>query len=123
MSTAIQDSLIPNYLRFFSDFGDVKVDAVQAFLDISRKEMAHIFGVSADALRDERISQKTKERLTELAGAIEYVADAFKGDLSKTKFWLKTPNPNFGGSSPRQLIVSGRYQYVLKFILASRKGL
>lgn len=120
MSIAIENIL--NSLGFFNETGDVRVDVVQEFLDVSRKEMAQIFGVSADALRDDRISQKTKERLVELAGAIEFVAEAFKGDLNKTKFWLKTPNPNFGGSSPRQLILHGRYQYVLKFILASRKG-
>jgi uncharacterized protein (DUF2384 family) len=119
---AIESSLLLNQLGFFNETGDVKVEAVQEFLDVSRKEMAQIFGVSADALREDRISQKTKERLIELAGAIEFVADAFKGDLNKTKFWLKTPNPNFGGSTPRQLIVHGRYPYVLKFILASRKG-
>jgi uncharacterized protein (DUF2384 family) len=122
MSAVIMESLFQNRLGFFSETGDVKIDEVQKFLEISRKELAHIFGVSADALREERISQKTKERLSELAGAIEYVADVFEGDLKKTQFWIKTPNPNFGGSSPRQLIVAGRSQYVLKFILAARKG-
>ncbi len=118
----ITESLFPNRLGFFSETGEVKIDEVQGFLDVSRKELAHIFGVSPDALREDRISQKTKERLGELAGAIEQVAEAFEGDLNKTKFWIKTPNPNFGGSSPRQLIVAGRSQYVLKFIFASRKG-
>jgi hypothetical protein len=121
MSLAIQDT-IKNYLGFFDKNADVKVEEVQKFLEMSRKEMAQVFEVSPDALRLDRISDKTKERLSELAGAIEFVAEAFEGNLEKTKFWIKAPNPNFGGSSPRQLILHGRYQYVLKFILASRKG-
>ena len=121
MITNIENSILQNRLGFFDNSGDVKVEAVQNFLEISRKELAQIFGVSPDALREDRISRTTKERLGELAGAFEFVSEIFKGDLNKTKFWLKTPNPNFGGSSPKQLIVNGRYQYVLKFILASRE--
>lgn len=122
MTTTIESSLLHNILGFFDTNGDVRLEKVQEFLDISRKEMAQIFGVSPDALRDERISKNTKERLGELAGALEFVAEIFKRDINKTKFWLKTPNPNFGGASPKQLIVNGRYQYVLKFILASKEG-
>ncbi len=35
---------------------------------------------------------------------------------------IKSQNPNFGGSTPHQLVLNGRYQYVVEFILASKNG-
>lgn len=122
MSGGLESSAILNQLGLFNDAGEVKADSVQAFLDVSTKEMSHIFGMSSDALGEDQASPKNKAKLVELAGAIEFVAEAFKGDLDKIKFWFKAPNPNFGTSSPRQLIINGRSQYVVKFILASRNG-
>jgi uncharacterized protein (DUF2384 family) len=122
MGIAIERSLISNILGLFTDTGDVKVEETQQFLSLSRTEMARVFGVTSDAFREDRISTKTKQRVAELAGALEFVAEAFKGDVKKTQFWLNTPNPNFGGASPKQLILNGRYNQVLKFILASREG-
>lgn len=122
MGIAIERSLISNILGLFTDTGDVKVEETQKFLSLSRTEMAQVFGVTSDAFREDRISTKTKQRVAELAGALEFVVEAFKGDIKKTQFWLNTPNPNFGGASPKKLIINGRYNQVLKFILASREG-
>jgi len=116
------ESLSHNYLKFFDSQGEVQVGKVREFLSISRKEIASVFGVSESAIREDRIAPKTKERVKELAGALEFVAEAFKGDLNKTKFWINTPNPHFGGASPKILILHGRYHKVLKFILAARSS-
>lgn len=37
-------------------------------------------------------------------------------DDDKAYFWMVTPNPNFGGSSPYNLILCGRSHKVLAFI-------
>ena len=68
------------------------------------------------------IASKTKERLKELAGAIEFVAETFDGDVNKAKRWINSPNLNFGGSSPKNLILKGRINKVTKFIYAAKNG-
>ena len=122
MAGGLVSSVIVNRLGLVNEVGEVKIDAVQELLGVSKKELAQFFEMSSDVLGEDQVSPKNKEKLVELTGAIELVAEAFKGDLDKVKFWFKTPNPNFGNSSPQQLIVNGRSQYVVKFILASRNG-
>jgi putative toxin-antitoxin system antitoxin component (TIGR02293 family) len=122
MENIISNSLLKNYLNFFDQSGEVKLEDIRSFLGVPKAELAKAFGMSADQLRDDRLSSKTEERLKELAAALEFVADTFEGDINKTRFWLNTPNPNFGGATPKNLIVRGRYNKLLKFILAAKQG-
>lgn len=120
MENLIVESGIKNHLGLFQKSGDPDVDATVEFLETSRKELAEAFGFTDQQLRPERLSGLAKDRIRQLAGALEFAAEAFDGDPAKTKFWIKTPNPNFGGASPRELIIRGRYKKVLQFILAAR---
>jgi putative toxin-antitoxin system antitoxin component (TIGR02293 family) len=122
MDNIISNSLLKNYLNLFDQSGEVKLEDIRSFLGVPKAELAKAFGMSADQLRDNRLSSKTEERLKELAAALEFVADTFEGDINKTRFWLNTPNPNFGGATPKNLIVRGRYNKLLKFILAAKQG-
>ena len=122
MENAISRSSISNVLGFFTETGDLKVDEVSNFLDISRAELASAFGLTADKLRPDRIATKTKERLKELAGAIEFVAETFDGDVNEAKKWINSPNLNFGGSSPKHVILKGRVNKVIKFIWSAKSG-
>ncbi|PIP94343.1 MAG: hypothetical protein COW00_18705 [Bdellovibrio sp. CG12_big_fil_rev_8_21_14_0_65_39_13] len=122
INNAISDSLINNFLGLFTDTGEVKIEETRNFLSLSKVELASAFGLSQDQIREERMAAKTKERFAELATALEYVAETFDGDKTKTSFWLNTPNPNFGGATPKSLIIKGRYQKLLKFILAAKQG-
>lgn len=119
---AISESLMKNYLGLFDEEGEVSVEKTSDFLNVSKKELAEAFNLTADQLREERMASKTKDRVKELAAALEFVAETFEGNISKTKFWLNTPNPIFGGSSPKVLIIRGRYNKVLKFILAAKQA-
>lgn len=116
----ITESLPKNYLNLFDENGDVKIEETQDFMEISRTELAELFSLTPDQLRPDRIGPKTKEKIAELAGALEFVADSFNGDTKKAKAWFKMPNLNFGGASPRELILRGKKNKVLQFILASR---
>jgi uncharacterized protein (DUF2384 family) len=122
MENIISNSLLKNYLNFFDQEGEVKLDDLRIFLGVPKSELAKAFGMSPDQLRDDRLSSKTEDRLKELAAALEFVADTFDGDVTKTRFWLNTPNPNFGGATPKNLILRGRYNKLLKFILAAKQG-
>lgn len=105
-----------NYLKLFTNEGDIKVDTLSKFMEISRIDLAKMFGLTGDQLRPDRMGERTKEKLKELAGALEYVAETYGGDIQKAKFWIKTPNPHFGGATPRTLILRGRYKKVEQFI-------
>ena len=122
LENAISGSLNKNFLGLFTETGEVKVEETREFLKLSKIDLANAFGLTQDQIRDDRMATKTKERMAELATALEYVAETFDGDKTKTLFWLNTPNPNFGGSTPKNLILRGRYHKLLKFILASKQG-
>ena len=112
---------LPSHLGLFSPAGDVDVEKTYSVIDISRAQLAEALGFTAEQLRPERLSERAREKVAELAGALEMVAKAFHGDINKTKYWVKTPNPNFGGATPRQLIVRGRYKKVIQFVMDSEK--
>jgi len=120
VTNPIIESTSKNYLGLFDEEGNVKIDETREFMEISRAELAEMFGLTTDQLRPDRIGTKTKEKITELAGALEFVADSFSGDKKKAKFWFKTPNLNFGGASPKELVLRGRQKKVIQFIIASR---
>ena len=122
INNAISDSLLTNFLGLFSSEGEADVEATRKFLKISKAELAKVFGLSPDQIRPDRMGEVTKSRVNDLASALEFVAETFDGDKEKTLFWLNTSNPNFGGTSPKKLIVEGRYHKVVKFILAAKKG-
>lgn len=122
LDNAISNSIMKNFLGLFTETGEVRVEETREFLKLSRIELASAFGLSPDQIREERMATKTRERVTELATALEFVAETFDGDKAKTLFWLNTPNPNFGGSTPKNLILRGRFHKLLKFILASKQG-
>ena len=116
----ISKSTPSNNLKFYSDVGEVQVEVLINFLDISRAVLAQALGFPPDALRQERLTGRALDRVTELASAIEYVSETFDGNLKQTLYWIKTPNLNFGGFSPRQLILNGKYKKVRDFILDAR---
>ncbi len=122
LENAISNSIMKNFLGLFTETGEVKIEETREFLKLSKIELANAFGLSPDQIREGRMAAKTKERVTELATALEFVAETFDGDKAKTLFWLNTPNPNFGGSTPKNLILRGRFHKLLKFILASKQG-
>lgn len=122
MTNLILDTMPKNLSGLFTNTGEVEIEKTCEFLKISRRELAEAFNLSSEQLRPERISSTTAERLKELAGIIEYLFELFDGDKNKAKFWLNTPNLNFGGTSPRNLILKGRFNKVLKFVVSAKQG-
>mgnify|MGYP001571004288 CR=1 FL=1 len=110
---------IKNYLGIFDENGDPNVEKMTKFLAVSRKELAEAFGLSPEQVRPDRMSEIAKDRLRELAGILEFVAEIFNGEAKKALFWVKTPNPHFGGVSPREMIIRGRQRKVQSFVLAA----
>ncbi len=118
MANPLQEFSIKNHLGLFNEVGDPILNKVTDFLSVSRKELAEAFGLSVDQIRPDRMSDVAKQRVRELAGILEFVAEIFSGDKNKALFWIKTPNPHFGGVSPREMIIRGRQRKVQSFVLA-----
>lgn len=116
----VSKSTFKNILGLFDASGIVLVDETSDFLDLSRAELASAIGVTVDQIRPDRLSPKAVERLTMLAAALEYVAETFEGDITKVRFWIRTPNLNFGGISPFSLIMKGKYKKVIDFITSAQ---
>ena len=107
-------------IGLFDKKGAVKIENVINFMDISRSELAVAFGLTGDQLRPERIADRTKEVIGELAGAIEHVANTFSGNEEKTRKWFNLPNAHFGGSAPKKVILACRFRRVKSFIYSSQ---
>lgn len=113
---------IHNYLGLFDDKGEIDLQKACDFLEFSKKQLAESFGLKDSAIRTDRMSQGTKERLYDLATAMEKVAILMKGDTNKTRLWFKVPNPNLGGNSPRNLILLKRSGVLFDFINSAMNG-
>lgn len=120
LNNQILKSLRTNYMEFYTQQGDVRVEKVWDSLDASRTELATALGYEPDQLRPERLTGKAKERIEQIASALEFVSETFAGDINKTLYWIRTPNLNLGGFSPKQLILKGKYKKVLEFIEDAR---
>jgi hypothetical protein len=119
--TSTSDIGFKNHLKLFRTNGDVDVEATKDFMEISLSELANAFGFTVDQIRPDRLSSLAQERIGQLAYVLDIVAELFGGDTEKTKFWVKTPNPNFGGASARELILRGRFRKVHQFVMAAFK--
>ncbi len=95
MSNIVPGFDIKTSIGLFDKKGNVKIDKILNFMDISREELAGAFGLTGDQLRPDRTANRTREVIAELAGAIEYVAGIFLGNEEKTRKWFNLPNIHF----------------------------
>lgn len=105
------------YFPFYSPAGNVNYRQVVEQLEFKNKETAIAAGIPEKNVRyDERMPRELADRILQWAICLELVAGHFKGDLSKTALWFRTPNPLLGNLSPRDMIRYGRFKKLLKFI-------
>ncbi|MEY4757320.1 MAG: hypothetical protein RJA34_2218 [Pseudomonadota bacterium] len=96
--------------------------AVQLFLGLKKEELARIADVSLKSVRfDKAMPEPMRERLQEIALAINWVARFFGGDVDKTVTWFEARNPLLDDISPKEMIRQGRFERLRKFILRSLK--
>ncbi len=119
------DDLIPrsgvkNHLGLFTPEGDVKIEKTLAVAGLTLEQAHDIFRVRTSRKKGE-VPEKLKARLKELAGFLDFVSETLGGNAQRTRFWFHTPNANFGGLSPIDLMKVRRYQVVYRFILEAKK--
>jgi hypothetical protein len=111
------DSVPNDYLGFGHGAG-FNAKGVQSFLGLKKDDISRLASVSTKSVRfDEAMPEPVRERLEEIAQAINLVAKVFDGDVDKTVTWFKARNPLLGDISPRDMIRLGRYERLRKFIL------
>lgn len=106
-----------DYLGFWAD-QTLQAKTVADFMDLDRREVARVAGVSSASVRwDQKIPREVLDRLTEIAVVCSLVAQFFEGDAVKTKLWFQTRNPLLGNLSPRDMIRYGRYEKLRRFVM------
>ncbi len=115
---------VPPDLMGFGLGASFNAKSVQTFLGLKKEEVSRVAGVSPKSVRfDSAMPEPVRERLQEIAIAINWVAQVFGGDVDKTVTWFKTRNPSLGDVSPTDMIRLGRFEQLRKFILASLSDL
>ena len=115
---------VPPDLMGFGFGASFNAKLVQTFLGLKKEEVSRIANVSPKSVRfDSAMPEPVRERLQEMAIAINWVAQVFGGDVDKTVTWFKTRNPLLGDVSPTDMIRLGRFEHLRQFILASRSDL
>ena len=91
---------------------------VAEFLEFDTNDISKIAGVAKVSVRyDEKMPKQVKDHLEQIANVCNLVANFFNGDAMKTALWFKTPNPQLGGVTPRDMIRIGRYKKLMQFIV------
>ncbi len=106
-----------DYLLFWQS-GRFQPQRVTRFLGLSKSEVAGLSGVAPSSVRfDGQIPRDLRDRLSEIAGTCTLVAEFLGGDATRTGLWFKTRNPLLGDLSPREMIVSGRYDELRRVVM------
>jgi predicted nucleotidyltransferase len=97
--------------------GALDARKVADFLGLDKPALARLAEVAPTSVRfDHKIPKEVAERLAEVANLCELVAQYFGGNAQKTALWFKTPNPQLGEISPRDMVRSGRCERLRRFI-------
>ncbi|WP_448253134.1 hypothetical protein [Ottowia oryzae] len=109
---------LPNDAMQFGHGSAFDPTKVRDFLSLRKEDVSRISNVSIKSVRyDHAIPEQVKDRLEEIANTINWVADAFDGDIDKTTTWFKVSNPLLGDISPKDMIRLGRYERLRNFII------
>jgi hypothetical protein len=93
------------------------------FMEFNRGDVARIANVKTNTVRyDDRIPKAVIDHIQQIANICSLVAEIFDADIVKTQLWLDTPNPAIGDISPKQMMRFGRYEKLLKFVLAAKEN-
>jgi hypothetical protein len=80
--------------------------------------MAALAAISPSSVRfDRKAPRDLQDRLIEVAGTCELVAQFFGGNIAKTSVWFKTTNPLLGDVSPQEMIRSGGHEKLRRFVM------
>ncbi len=111
---------VPPDLMGFGLGASFNAKSVQTFLSLKKEEVSRIADVSPKSVRfDAAMPEPVRQRLQDMAIAINWVAGVFGGDADKTRAWFETRNPLLGDASPLDMIRSGRFERLRKFIVAA----
>lgn len=109
------DSIPADRMHFYHD-GILDYEKIVRTLSLKKSDISAATSIKIPSIRyDSKMPKELELRLLEWATAINLVAEYFN-DQHKTMIWLKTPNPQLGDISPRDMIRIGRFKKLLSFI-------
>lgn len=116
---------IQGYFPFWEE-GGVKIrdpKAVVEYLGFEKQEVATALRIPQSKVKyDRHMPEILRKSIQEWAVLLENVAIFFEGDLDKTVSWFNSPSYEFGGITPKDMIVFGRAKKLLLVIQCQRSG-
>jgi uncharacterized protein (DUF2384 family) len=116
MNTAKLFGNVPTDSMHFYHDGHLDYEKVVRTLNLKKADISAATNIKEPSIRyDSKMPKDLEQRLLEWATAINLVAEFFN-DPNKTMIWFKTPNPQLGDMSPRDMIRIGRFKKLFSFI-------
>ncbi len=111
-----------DYLQFWQS-GLFQPQRVAKFLGLSKSELALLAGVAPASVRfDDKAPRVLRERMMDLAATCALVAEAFVGNVTMTKLWFMTANPQLNNLSPCDLLRRGDHEALQRQVTAAIAG-
>lgn len=110
---------VPSYdhLGFWAN-ETLNAQKVASFLDLDKRDVARMADVSPASVRwDHKIPQELLELMTQVAVICALVAQFFEGDVTRTRLWFQTKNPQLGNLSPRDMVRYGRHEKLRRIVM------
>lgn len=105
-----------DYFNIFNPNGEPDAKEITRLLDYKKKDISVATDIPVSQIRfDNQIPKEFVNRAREWGTALNLVCSHFQ-DTKKTVLWFQTPNPMLGNISPRQMIIVGRFNKLLKFV-------
>ena len=96
--------------------------SLKMYLGLRSKDMAHIVGRSTRTLKKNPKSEKVQKELRKIGYILKLLKEMTQ-NRSKVQLWLRAPNPEYGGLSPREVISKGKIDSVIGYLEDIMRGL
>lgn len=105
-----------DYLNLFNN-GQPQYKNIMRILGFTKKHVACATNIPFNKINFKKgIPTQLRQHFCQWANLINLVAGFFDGDEEKTILWLVSSNPLLGDIPPRNMILMGRYEKLLKFV-------
>lgn len=122
MSIAAKKRLFKYINRSLYDMkGFVDYNKLREHLGIKVKTLAHAIGKTPRALEKNPQSEKIQNEFRKLVYILVLLKEMLSSE-DEISIWLKTPNPDYDGLSPIEIISDGKSDSVIGYLEDIQKG-
>lgn len=105
----------------YDNNGFVDYHKLQKNLHVRVKSLATALGKTTRAIEKNPKSENIQRGLRKIVYIIALLKEMLDSEAD-IQIWIKAPNPDFGGSSPLEVIVKGEIDAVIDYLIDIKKG-